>query len=55
MPQAKRHGYDHSRDVQSRIEKMKQKNRYNPYCGCPLFYPDSAGAAKATGRAQKKG
>ena len=52
--QARTYGYRHTTDVASRINQMKNKNRYNPFCGCAVLYPDSAGAAKA-GRVAKKG
>ena len=32
---------------------MKKKNRYNPFCGCPQFYPESAGAERAAARPEK--
>lgn len=51
--QARRYGYDHTTDVEGRMKDWKQKNRYNPFCGCVLFYPESAGAEKAARR--KKG
>lgn len=45
--QAKKYGYDHTTDLDGRMKDWKKKNRYNPFCGCALFYPQSAGAAKA--------
>lgn len=53
------HGYKTTTDVAGRIAQMKKHNRYNPFCGCGLFHPDSAGAERAktnaTGRPVKKG
>jgi len=43
---SKRRGYTYWTDVAARIGALKPRNRSNPYCGCKLFYPDSAGAQK---------
>jgi hypothetical protein len=41
---SKAEGYDYQTDVQAAFGGGKKKNRYNPFNGCKLFYPDSAGA-----------
>ena len=41
---AKRAGYEYEIDAAKAFAKMKKKNRYNPYSGCKLFYPESLGA-----------
>ena len=45
--QARKYGYEHTTDVNGRMKDWKKKNRYNPFCGCALFYPESAGAGLA--------
>jgi hypothetical protein len=30
--------------IAARAAETKRRNRFNPYCGCKLHYPDSAGA-----------
>jgi hypothetical protein len=44
MATAERKGYEHWQDVLGRRDWLKARNRPDPYCGCRLFYPDSAGA-----------
>jgi hypothetical protein len=39
-----REGYDHWTDLSARITAIRAQNRPDPYCGCRLFYPDSAAA-----------
>jgi hypothetical protein len=43
---AERRSYDHWRDVVGRLAYLKVRNRPDPYCGCRLFYPDSAGGSE---------
>ena len=50
VAQARKHGYDHTTDAASRMKDWKKRNRYDPFCGCKLFYPESAGAAQAKKR-----
>ena len=37
-------GYSYHTNVLDRLNRMEPHNRYDPYCGCRLFYPESAGA-----------
>jgi hypothetical protein len=37
-------GYTFTTDLQSALETKKKRNRYNPFNGCKIFYPDSPGA-----------
>ncbi len=37
-------GIGYYTDLVTRLGMDKRKNRFDPYCGCKLFYPDSAGA-----------
>jgi hypothetical protein len=41
---SKRRGYDYGLDLLQRLGELRKRNRPDPYCGCRLFYPDSAGA-----------
>ena len=43
---AKRAGLSHTTDLAADLSGMKKRNRYNPFCGCAVFYPGSAGAKK---------
>lgn len=43
---SERRGYDHWRDVTSRLGYLNAQNRPDPTCGCRLFYPDSAGGSE---------
>lgn len=37
-------GIDYTTDYDGQAHELTLKNRYDPHCGCNLFYPDSAGA-----------
>ena len=37
-------GYDFTTNLQAAFATEKKKNRYNPFNGCKIFYPDSPGA-----------
>ena len=50
VAQARKYGYDHTTDVAGRLSSWKKRNRYNPFCGCKLFYPESTGAEMAKKR-----
>ena len=41
---AQANDYPFTVDVLGSVEKMKKKNRYDPFFGCNLFYPESKGA-----------
>ena len=41
---AKAYDYTFTVDVMGEIGKMRKKNRYDPFMGCKIFYPDSIGA-----------
>lgn len=41
---AKKHDYTFSVDVMGELGKMRKKNRYDPFMGCKIFYPESIGA-----------
>ena len=41
---AQENDYPFTVDVLGSVEKMKKKNRYDPFFGCKLFYPESKGA-----------
>ena len=36
-------GIGYYTDLVARLNRDKRKNRFDPYCGCKLFYPGSAG------------
>lgn len=36
-------------------DDYKPRDRFDPFRGCQIYYPESAGAGKATGRLKKKG
>lgn len=37
-------GYKYTTAVSEQIAAMRRRNRIDPFCGCKIFYPDSAGA-----------
>lgn len=37
-------GYKYDADPPKTFASVKKKNRYNPFNGCKIFYPDSPGA-----------
>ncbi|MES2433883.1 MAG: hypothetical protein V4586_08680 [Pseudomonadota bacterium] len=41
---AQKHGYTFTVNVMEKLEKMRKKNRYDPFMGCKIYYPDSEGA-----------
>ena len=41
---AEREDYDYVTNVMGYLAKLKPRNRFDPFCGCKLFYPDSVGA-----------
>ena len=43
---AKKHKIGFTRNLYDHYETMAKKMRYNPYQGCRIFYPDSAGAQR---------
>ncbi|MEX0284805.1 MAG: hypothetical protein AB3N23_09355 [Paracoccaceae bacterium] len=43
---AQRAGLTYTTDLTQDLSRMKKRNRYNPYCGCAVFYPGSTGANK---------
>ena len=43
---AQKAGLASARDLLDRIAEFKHRDRFDPYCGCKLFYPGSAGAKK---------
>jgi hypothetical protein len=43
---AERSGIAYYTDLVTRLGRDKRKNRFDPYCGCKLFYPDSEGATQ---------
>jgi hypothetical protein len=44
---AEKHGIEYFPDFVARQKKEKRKNRYDAYCGCRLYYPESVGADMA--------
>lgn len=38
--------YDYTRDPNDLLEGLKRRNRFDPFCGCKLFYPDMPGATQ---------
>ena len=43
---AEREGVVIHRDLNVFLSNMRPRNRFDPLCGCKIYYPDSAGARK---------
>jgi hypothetical protein len=43
---AEREGVVIHRDLNLYLSNMRPRNRFDPLCGCKIYYPDSAGARK---------
>jgi len=43
---AKSAGLDYTTNLAKELGQMEKRNRFNPFCGCRIFYPKSAGATK---------
>ena len=41
---AKAHSFDYTLDVMAAVNRLVPYQRYDPFIGCKIFYPDSAGA-----------
>jgi len=41
---AEREGYDYATNVAGFVAGLKPINRFDPFCGCTLYYPGSVGA-----------
>jgi hypothetical protein len=43
---SKAEGYHYDADPRKTFASVKKKNRYNPFTGCKVLYPDSPGATQ---------
>ncbi len=43
---AEANGFNYKRDLEDELAGLKRKNRYDPFCGCKLYYPDLAEASQ---------
>ncbi len=41
---SEKHDFRYTTDIDAVVNSLKRRNRYDPSCGCKLYYPDSPGA-----------